>query len=288
MIKINRPDAKPTRLSNRAKIKCGLATLILSPSLALAGAWVADEGQGYGKFAASQFNSEAFFGERDDLGEFTGRELSYYGEYGLGNKLAFYGKFQYLEFEQSDNLGVTESNSGLGDVDLGLRYQWNAEPFVISTSVLAKLPYLYDKDEALALGNGQEDIELRMLIGKSLNQFGYFGVEFGYRARFDEPSDEYRYLLEYGFSVNDNLYFRTKLDGIESVDSATPITNTTTNLSLSPAFSVGKLELTGGWNFSDSGSDGEQWGVEFTFTDDLYGDNTLDGSRAELALTRVF
>ena len=46
--------------------------------------------------------------------------------------------------------------------------------------------------------------------------YGYIGAEAGYRFRSEDPSDEYRYLLEYGISAGDNLYFRTKLDGTES------------------------------------------------------------------------
>jgi len=281
-------DLKTTQYSKHSVFKLGLLSLALSPSLAFAGAWVAEEGKGYGKLAFSQYSADDFYGERSDLEEFTGSEFSYYGEYGIGNKLAIYGKIQHLDFEQSDTNGASISNSGLGDLDIGVRYQWNAEPFVLSTSVLAKLPYLYDENDALALGNGQEDIELRVLIGKGLNQYGYVGAEFGYRVRLDEPSDEYRYLLEYGFSVNQNLYFRSKIDGIESADNEDFANSPAGNLSLATAFSVGKLELTGGWNFGNAGSDGERWGVEFTYTDDLYGDNTLDGNRTELALTRVF
>jgi len=57
-------------------------------SLAFAGAWVAEEGKGYGKLAFSQYSADDFYGERSDLEEFNGSEFSYYGEYGIGNKLA--------------------------------------------------------------------------------------------------------------------------------------------------------------------------------------------------------
>ena len=72
------------------------------------------------------------------------------------------------------------------------------------------MPYLYDEKDPLALGNGQEDFEFKLLLGKSLNSYGYVGAEFGYRLRTDSPSDEYRYLLEYGFNVNSNLYSTSK------------------------------------------------------------------------------
>jgi len=132
-----------------------------------------------------------------------------------------------------------------------------------------------------------------MLLGKSLNNYGYFGAELGYRLRTDEPSDEIRYLLEYGISASDNLYFRTKLDGIHSVENADKLTtsasNSSLNLSATPEYDLGKLELTAGWQFGKPQSDSQvRWGVEFTYNQDLYGSNTLKGDGMQVGITAVF
>ncbi|REL30428.1 hypothetical protein [Thalassotalea euphylliae] len=263
------------------------AAAILSSGLANAGAWVPKQGEGYNKLAYAYYEADEFRGDNDNFSEFIGENTSFYGEYGLGNNFAVYGQLLYQSLEQTDANNVKQTNNGFGDAEIGIRYQWQADPFVLSTSFLAKLPYLYDEDDDLALGNGQEDYELRVLLGKSLNQYGYLGAEFGYRYRSGAPSDEYRYLLEYGFSVNNNLYLRTKLDGVLSAENAdSNASDTNANLLVVPEFDSGKWELTAGWTFDSSSKN--KWGLELTYTQDIYGKNTLEGDSIQLGLTRVF
>ncbi len=264
-----------------------LAFLIFS-NQAFAGAWVLEKGKSYTKIGISDYSADEFFGEQPGLGEFEGSNVSYYGEFGLGNSWGLYVSGLYQDIQQSNASGVFSDNSGLSDLDIGVKYQWKAAPFVISTSFAVKLPFLYDEDDSLPLGNGQEDYEAKVLIGKSLNQYGYFGIELGYRLRTGAPSDEFRYLLEYGVPVSDNLYFRTKLDGIESANNSDSVSVDGVNLSRTPEFDIGKLELTVGWNFGQDSQSDERWGVEFTYTDDLFGDKTLEGSGVQIAVTREF
>jgi hypothetical protein len=255
----------------------------------LAGAWVSAEGSGYGKLSLNTYSADEFEGENTDFAQFDSNAVTYYGEYGLGNDFAVYGSVTYQELEQWDSSLAVTKGSGLGDAELGVRYQWQAEPFVLSTSLLVKLPYLYDENEALPRGNGQEDVEFRVLIGKSLYPYGYFGVEAGYRLRTDAPSDEYRYLIEYGFDINENVYFRTKLDGTQSANNADVVSDSNDqlgNLALLSEFDLGKLELTVGYNFGQPAK--ERWGLEFTYTQEIYGENTLQGETLSLGLTRVF
>jgi hypothetical protein len=250
-----------------------------------AGAWVGAKGTGYTKLGFATYKAEDYHGTNPTLIDFNSTSTSLYAEYGLGNKFAIYGSLLNQSYDQRDTeLGKT-SASGFGDVEVGVRYQWQADPLVISTSFLVKTPFLYDDGDGL--GNNQTDYEARILIGKGLNEYGYFGAEFGYRLRTGDPSDEYRYLLEYGFSANDNLYFRTKLDGILSANNSDVVTVNTSNLSNPFEFDSGKLELTAGWNF-DKNSSFKGFGAELTYTREIYGDNILQGNRFELGLTKVF
>ena len=269
-------------------LSAGLLASALFVGQANAGAWVAAKGDGYTKLGISDYKATSFFGEQPDFAEFSGTSVSFYGEYGLGNNWGVYTSALYQDIEQTNASGQTTSNSGLGDLDLGVKYQWQAKPFVLSTSFAVKLPFLYDEDDALPLGNGQEDYEFRVLLGKSLNRYGYLGFELGYRFRTDEPSDEIRYLIEYGVNFTENFYFRTKLDGIESANNADDVQTVTGNLSRTPEFNIGKLELTAGWNFGKPNDKGQRWGAEITYTDDLYGDDTLEGDGFQIGITRVF
>lgn len=282
------------KLTNAFSIKrVAVTTAILSMlgmgQYSIAGAWVAAKDSGYSKLSLNSYSADEFKGKNADFGQFDTDALTYYGEYGLGNNFAIYGSITYQELEQLDSSLAVTTSSGLGDAEVGVRYQWQAEPFVLSTSLLVKLPYLYDENEALPRGNGQEDIELRVLVGKSLYPYGYFGVEAGYRFRTDAPSDEYRYLIEYGIDINKNIYFRTKLDGIQSANNAEVVSGTNSqlgNLALLSEFDLGKLELTVGYNFGQPAK--KRWGLEFTYTQEIYGDNTLQGETLSLGLTRVF
>ncbi|MGS2722875.1 hypothetical protein ACVBEJ_03960 [Porticoccus sp. GXU_MW_L64] len=260
--------------------------LIAGSQMAQAGAWVGEKGSGYHKLAYNSFDADDFFGDNDGFENFQNDSISYYFETGLGNKLALFGSLSFQDLEQTIS-GQETSSSGLSDLELGLRYSLvDSSAYVLSAAFTFKAPYLYDEDDALPRGNGQEDYEGRLLFGKSLNRYGYFGAELGYRLRSGTPSDEIRYLLEYGFNITENVYFRTKLDGTESANNASVFLNSTGNLSTPQEFDLGKWELTAGWNFGEKGRYGKgKYGIEFTYTQDVYGDNTLDGDTFQVGFT---
>ncbi|WP_133407150.1 hypothetical protein [Parashewanella tropica] len=271
---------------NNTSIKALLiaAPFAFAASNASAGAWVAEKGSGYAKLGYASYDADKYKGNNPTFESFKSDNVSFYGEYGLGNNLALYGSQLFQSYDQSDSKDGKSSASGLSDTELGIKYQWQANPFVLSTSFLVKAPLFYKAEDGL--GNHQVDYEARALIGKSLNEYGYFGLEMGYRLRAGAPSDEYRYLVEYGFDINKNLYFRTKLDGTLSAKNSDTPDTINTNLSNPLEFDVGKLELTTGWKFDNKAMKG--YGLEFTFTREIYGENVLQGNRFELALTKVF
>lgn len=156
--------------------------------------------------------------------------------------------------------------------------------FIVSVQGLFKAPWLYDEDADLPLGNGQIDVEGRALLGKSLGKLGYFGIEAGYRFRAEDPVDEFRYLVEYGFDLSDNIYLRTKLDGTlglgdveDFVDSAN-----VANPSLPLVFDLGKLEYTAGYKIN------RVWSLEVTGTTNIYGNNTLRGTNVQFTIVGQF
>lgn len=276
---------------NNASSRTAIATTALAVSAALfsvnasAGAWVAKKGSGYTKLGFATYKADDYHGSNPTFVDFESRSVSLYAEYGLGNKFSLYGSLLNQSYDQRDTALGKSSASGFGDTEVGIKYQWQANPFVVSTSFLIKTPFLYNKDDGL--GNHQTDYEAKVLIGKSLNEYGYFGAEVGYRLRQGDPSDEYRYLLEYGFNANENLYFRTKLDGILSANNSEASAVNNSNLSNPFEFDSGKLELTAGWSF-DKSSSLKGYGVELTYTNEIYGDNILKGDRFEIGFTKVF
>ena len=272
---------------------CAVVLGAALPSHAHAGAWTQKEGGIYNRFAVNYaVITEAFDASGTRVpsannGEFTEWNVTYYGERGVTDRLTLVGSLplKFLE-ERSDTPSGTRTlrNTGLGDLDLGVRYRLLAEPTVVSVSVLGKLPYLYDENRASATGNGQFDAEARLLVGRSLYPFGYGGIEVGYRYRAEEPSDEYRYLIEYGGRITPTLYARTKLDGTKSVKNADRVTGPSIggNPTLSPEFDLGKLELTLGYQPAG------RWSSELTYSSVLYGKNTGAGNMLQLAAVYSF
>ena len=66
------------------------------------------------------YKANDFLGGNLDSTNFIGKNLSYYGEYGLGNKLAVFGQLLYQDMEQTDVGGITSTASGFGDAEIGL------------------------------------------------------------------------------------------------------------------------------------------------------------------------
>ena len=289
----NMPSRVDSRLAagdSSLLFKAIIGTLMLfGIQVAYAGAWVPENDDGYAKFGIQTYSAEDFFGVNDEFAEFNGTNLSFYGEEGLGKGFAFYGSVLYSDIEQISTDGSRVASEGFGDFEVGLRKSLVSDPFVLSASILAKLPWLYDEDDELPRGNGQEDFEGRLLFGKSLYPYGYIGLEGAYRFRLEDPSDEIRYLVEYGVSFTKSFYFRTKLDGIAAVGNADADLNVLEgNLSLGPQFDLGTLELTVGWNFDVQGGNNGTWGVELTYSDNLFGEDIIQGQGVQLGFTRSY
>lgn len=261
-------------------------TALLFSGLVNAGAWTGPKGASYNKFGFNYFSSDKVFdGDNNsvDAGStFTDLNFTYYGEYGIEDYLSVFGSIPFKSVESDPDVGPSVDNSGIGDIDVGLRYNvYNDKKWgLISIQGLVKIPEAYDEKDELTLGNGQYDVEGRILYGKSLYpQPVYFGLEVGYRYRADEPSDEFKYLIEVGYTATDKLSLRAKLDGTTSAKNADKgAVGTVDNPTLAPDFDIGKLELTAGFTIK------KDTFIEVTYSPTLYGRTTADGTTISLAL----
>ena len=309
------------------RIPAGLILITLiclaAASSAWAGAWCMQPGAFYGKLSYNQYFTVYTFdkhgsSKRNANGS-TFRDINYtfYGEYGLAEKVTLFSSIAYknlkshLKFIEDSRLtSSTKRYHGFGDLELGLKYGLLKEPVVLSCQFLTKTAWFYDRDEEAPPGNNQNDYELKLLMGKSLWPFpGYWGLELGYRWRTDNPSDEYRYLLEFGISITDKISFRIKLDGIKSVKNANlpadlePFVGSyideesgqvikevfepsaaamTANPSLGLQYDLAKLELTMAAQVT------KRWSCEFTYTNYPYGENIADGDQYSFAVVYYF
>lgn len=262
---------------------------LIIPTQAYAGAWTAKQGENYLKGAVNYFETSNRFGPEGTFENFRNTNLNIYWEHGVRDDLTFFATGSLTDLENRAD-GVETSTTGVGDIDVGLKYRLIDGPVIVSVQGLFKAPYLYSENSELPLGNGQEDFEGKVLFGKSFGDLGYGGLEVGYRVRTEAPVDEFRYLVEYGFDLNEKTYLRAKLDGIHAASSAdleddfnVPLnTETALNPQLPLEFDLGRLEYTAGYKFSNG------FAAEITGTTAVYGDNTLKGTNIQFAIVTSF
>jgi len=260
-----------------------VATTLFS-GLAHSGAWTGPKGDSYNKFGINYFESDKIYdtdgNQVDSGGTFTDLNFTYYGEYGFQDNFSGFVSFPYKTVETKLDGGASASTTAIGDIDIGARYNfYNGDKGVFSLQGLLKVPEAYDADDIPPVGNGQYDFEVRALYGKSLypKPF-YYGLEGGYRVRAEEPSDEWKYLVEVGYTASDTVYLRTKLDGTMSAKNADDIpSGPTGNPTLAPDFDLGKLELTAGYTIK------KDMYLEFTWTPTIYGRDTAVGNTFAIA-----
>ncbi len=127
--------------------------------------------------------------------------LGLYGEYGVTDRITVLG----AGGPQLRSLDTAGSTAGMGDVDLAIRGTfWQEEYWAGAVEGIVKVPTSYDAYVNPALGNGQVDLEPRLLIGRGL-QLGslpaFAILEAGYRFRTGGPSDQLRLDATFGVHV---------------------------------------------------------------------------------------
>lgn len=289
-----------------------------------AGAWCMKKGALYSKlshnwyFTVDTFDDRGHKRRNENGSWFRDHNVTWYGEYGLLDRVTIFASLPYKNLTSHvrslDEDGRTRHRTyryhGFGDLETGLRLGLLRDPVVVSLQGLAKLAWLYDGHEDVPPGNNQNDYELKLLVGKSLWPFpGYCGLELGYRWRTNAPSDEYRYLVEFGMNVTERIACRVKLDGIKSVKNArlpaapepdvsahvdmetgqviksrtrAAGAGSMANPSLGYEYDLGKLECTLSCRAAS------RWWLELTYTGYPYGENIAAGDQYSCALVYYF
>lgn len=266
---------------------CLLLVSALAPQQLMAGAWTLDQGKSYNRLAANYYYADENFdasGDSQDMpydGEFDDYNLNYYLEYGVTDRLTGILSVYYKDISKEDDYLEYETD-GIGDIDVGLKYRLAQGDWgVLSLQGLVKLPNMYSRRDALPLGNGQYDLEGRLLYGRSLWPMipGYVGLEAGYRLREEAPADEFRYLVEFGSELGADFYARGKLDGIIGLGNGDGNRDYRGNPTTTYEYDLTELEVTLGYQFTP------EWGVEAAYKQALWGENTAEGQNYTLALT---
>lgn len=263
-----------------------LVAIFISDKKVFAGAWGMKKGSLYERisfnyyFANKDYNSNGEIVDFENNGNFSDYHISNYFEYGLYDNFSIINSI-YLKRLRKNNYLIEQKTSGIGDIDIGAKIQiMKLAEGILSAQMLTKIPWAYEKDNELPLGNGQVDFEMRILYGHSLYPLipGYCNFEIGYRWRLQEPSDEIRYLIEVGLDITKQIYGRVKFDGIISSDNGKDFIMNG-NPTATNNYDIGKLDIVFGYKLY------KKWGIEAGYTPSIYGKNTAKGENYTLAIT---
>lgn len=174
---------------------------------------------------------------RNEEEEFSSTKVTYYGEYGITDKLTVIASVLYDWQKSNDTMRYANEDgpSGIGDITLGLRH--SLVDNIAGTGILMsvqgdlKIPEAYDYGDPateLSLGDGQYDATVALLFGRGLGK-GYAWLNAGYKFRFEndendpitfKPSDQIKVSFGGGYAVTSWLSIRGLIDWTKSVGDA--------------------------------------------------------------------
>ena len=203
-------------MNSRQFASVALMAAILSLLIArpvTAAAWAQPAGHTYAKISGIFYNADEIYndmGRRSQMGidddEFDGRQMFLYVEYGLRERLTLVTQVNAGVLTDEDNF-VRMETTGIGDLDLGLKYQLVDNPFVLSPMLSIKIPTGYNEDYNPALGTGKFDVSGQLLVSRSLYPLPlYAGVQFGYRLRGGAFSNQWSWLTEVGATPHARVF----------------------------------------------------------------------------------
>ena len=197
------------------------------PARLLANAWMLDTGEGfaevYNKFywATQDYDYRGDRTDKANSGRYEEFRSELKVEYGLYDHLNLLLSTPYKWARWEDNNGTLENN-GLEFVGVGAKFSLfndDQSNSVVSLSVKHEIPGHYDENDPPSLGHAKSDQEVRLMVGKVLDNIWVFGTplrvnhigaEIGYRTR----NNKIPYFLEVGLQPAEWMMVKGMVDGI--------------------------------------------------------------------------
>ena len=168
--------------------------------------------------------------------QFTSTKLSYYGEYGVTDKITaiISGGWDFQKTNDVMRFSDESGPSGIGDIIVGVRHKISdnlGAGIVSSFQADLKIPEAYDFNDPMtyqSLGDGQYDLTGKFLFGRGFN-WGYSVLSVGYKYRFEndqldplnyKPSDQMLLGLSAGYNAFPWLSIRGNIDYNKPVGNA--------------------------------------------------------------------
>jgi len=187
--------------------------LVAAPVGVWAGAWSRAPGSYYAKVSGLLYDSEDVFndmGRRAPMGmdgeRFRAGQSFLYLEYGLREHMTLVSSLSAGRLVSEDQF-VESTTWGIGDVEVGIKYQLSEKALVVAPQLMLKIPSGYNANFDPAMGTGEIDVEARFLVSRSLYPLPvYFSAELGYRMRGGLYSDQMPYVIEAGATPHKRLF----------------------------------------------------------------------------------
>jgi hypothetical protein len=231
-----------------------LLQIVVTHHNAICGGWTQPKGGGFAKLDAYIINAGNIFGDDGKVSgipDYSFISSNIYAEAGITNKLTGIVYFPFYVNSTSDPVGGfdKQSISGIGDLDIGGRYNLvAAESYVVSAVLILGIPTGSANDnEILWTGDGEFNQIFKAEAGFSFSNSIYTVVGFGFNNRSEGFSDELNYDMEAGISVFDNsLIISLKSNGRFPLDN-------------------GNDEVTGGYGMFSNNTGYASLGPEITY-----------------------
>lgn len=228
---------------------CILAFAILTTTTSFGQAWTKEKGKSFLKLDFTTITGNKIFDDKSevvDFQDFSFNTLSFFGEYGITNKLT---AVAYIPFLQSNSLkstalGPDASNVGFGDVDIAIRYAISKEKFPLTATLLLGIPTgEFVEPNELFTGDGEFNQMLKIASGAGAEKWWVQGGV-GFNNRTQNFSDEIRFDAEFGYKfLNKKLMTMLKIGGISPLDNGKAATTKTGLFSNNVAYISPAIEL---------------------------------------------
>lgn len=213
-------------------IVLSLVAASLLPTSLRAGGWTQEEEKGYYKIDLRVLRAGANYdstGEKRSIATYSDYTIGFYGEYGISNGLTaivaipFYKRVTInRQVGQPSGLEITPgaSGSGIGDVEMGLRFGIAQEgPTVLAAAIQFGLP-LGDPNLApgISTGDGEFNQIVSLQAGHSFYPLPmYAAADIGLNNRSKGFADQVMYGGEVGYSFGTTATLIARARGVASL-----------------------------------------------------------------------
>jgi len=211
------------------QIKMILAVFVISISLINGEGWTKKAGSGYYAIDYRFLSSTKYHDSSGDNIEFGGiKDLAFnlYSEYGLTDELTLKLNFPFykiLNREDDECSDCQKDNSGIGDLDIGLRYKLKSfGKTTLATSLLLGIPInsddIYGESNKLALGDGEFNQVLGIEVGHSMYPLpSYISGSIKFNNRNEGYSDQIMLGIEGGYKFHKKLLVNLRFSYLKSL-----------------------------------------------------------------------